>query len=283
MEPSAKRPKKNSVETTYDMTIGWETEEEYAEIIEKLDAWCGDATRLQASREIAPSTGKPHLQVKVTWRVGKRWTQMKKLMGNHHFERSVSKCFAYTCKLEDKDELVITHDSRAPGARSDLVNMKAMIDSGCSKLELWEEHFGSMARYHSAMSKYAELKNKHTPRPKLEVEWIIGPSGSGKSTKAEEQNPNAYWLSQDGTDAIWWDGYDGEEVVVIDDFRPSMFRYEQLLKLLNSRGSYRLGHKGGSSWLLARKFVITSVQHPKDMYTEYDTQLSRRITKVTEL
>lgn len=269
---------------TFDFTIFWKDDDERARIQEMLEAWKGDCTRLQVCEEVCPESKRKHFQCKCTWRCAKRWSAMKKLMAHHHFERSVSECFAYTAKLDSN--LIITHDSRAPGARTELVKMKTIIDNGGSDEQLWDEHFGSMCRYHSAMSKYKALKSKKRKRPNLVVEWIIGPSGSGKSTKAERDNPDAYWLNQDGTGNIWWDGYDGESCVVIDDFRPNMFTYEQLLKLLSSRGNYRIAHKGGSAWLTCEKIVLTSVEHPRYMYSMYDVQLERRVTNfvtVTEV
>lgn len=276
-EISEKHPDGNPPMKTYDFTCFWESEEEYGTIVATLKVWCGDATRLQACKEICPESKREHLQCKITWKYAKRWDAMKKLLAKHHFEESVTKCFAYCAKMDSK--LIITHDTRAPGQRSDLIKMKQMIDEGATEEDLWEEFFGSMTRYSSAMKRYIALKGKKKRRPKLQVEWYIGASGAGKSTKADELYPDAYWVNVDGTGNVWWDDYDGEEVVVIDDFRPNMFRYEQLLKLLNSRGKYRIAYKGGSSWLHCKKVVITSVEHPSCMYSMYDEQLARRITR----
>jgi len=265
--------------TTWDLTIWWKDEDHYEELVKMLTAWTGDCTRLQACRELAPETGKWHLQTKCTWRNAKRWSQMKKLCAKQHFEVSVSQCFAYCAKLDSK--LIISHDSRAPGSRTELVKMKAIIDEGGSDEMLWDEHFGSMCRYNNAMSKYRALKAKKRHRPNLFVEWVIGKPGDGKSYKAGHEEPDAYWLNADGTGNVWWDAYDGESVIVIDDFRPNMFTYEQLLKLLSSEGKYRIAHKGGSSWLHCTKVILTSYVHPDQLYSMYDYQLERRITKWT--
>lgn len=269
------------VHKTFDFTIFWTEACEYDNALETLAAWEPDVTRLQACKEVCPESHREHLQCKVTWRVGKRWSAMKKLIEPHHFEPSVSQCFAYTAKLSSK--LVLSVDTRAPGARNELVAMKAMIDEGAATEQLWDEHFGSMARYHGAMSKYRAFKDKRRSRPKLELEWIYGPSGSNKSTIAERENPDAYWLGVGCTGKLWWDGYDGESTIIVDDFRPSMCSYGELLKMTNSRGKYRIEHKGGSGWLTCAKMVFTSIQHPEDMFVcsaeEPWAQLDRRITR----
>jgi len=271
----------NKVHKTFDFTIFWTEACEYDNALETLAAWEPDVTRLQACKELCPESKREHLQCKVTWRKGKRWASMKKLIEPHHFETSVSTCFAYTAKLSS--ELVISIDTRAPGARNELTSMKAMIDEGAKTEELWHQHFGSMARYHGAMSKYRSYMDKQRERPKLEVEWIYGPSGSNKSTIAECENPGAYWLGIGATGTLWWDGYDGEDTIVIDDFRPPMCSYSELLKMLNSRGRYRIEWKGGSGWLTAKKIVFTSIRHPQSMFVcsedEPWAQMDRRITR----
>ena len=270
-----------AVHKTFDFTIFWKSETELDAALETLAAWAGDCTRLQACKEVCPDTGREHLQCKVTWRRGKRWSAMKKLIEPHHFETSKSLCFAYCAKMGSK--LVISVDSRAPGSRNELVAMKTMIDEGAKTEELWHQHFGSMARYHGAMAKYRSFIDKKRVRPKLVLEWIYGPSGSNKSTIAERENPDAYWLGVGCTGKLWWDGYDGEETVIVDDFRPAMCSYSELLKMTNSRGKYRIEHKGGSAWLSCKKIVFTSILHPESLFvcTEDEpwAQLHRRITR----
>ena len=47
--------------------------------------------------------------------------------------------------------------------------------------------------------------------------WVLwGPSGTGKSRFVAKRWPKAFWKSPE---AKWWDGYAGQEVVVLDDFK----------------------------------------------------------------
>ncbi len=48
---------------------------------------------------------------------------------------------------------------------------------------------------------------------------VWGPPGSGKSMHAwAEGGPEAYWITKPNGPRAFWDGYDGQENVVIDEF-----------------------------------------------------------------
>ena len=73
------------------------------------------------------------------------------------------------------------------------------------------------------------LKYKEPARPvdKIEVYWFYGKSGSGKSKKVFDTEVNIFRP----TTYKWWDGYDRNDVVLIDDWRPSWCSFVNLLKL----------------------------------------------------
>ena len=251
-----KNPKK-----TWDFVV----HSDFDNVIQKMRMWDPDVTRLQVSREWGED-GKEHLQCKVTWRVAKRWSAMKKLIHPHHFERSITTCFAYTVKLNKADKPEIYIDNRAPGQRNDLDKMKTMIDSGAADSDLWNEHFGSMLRYDRGMNRYRDVINMNNQRSWMtQGEWYWGATGTGKSHKAFTENPGAYVYPIN--DNGWWDNYKGEEIVIINEFRGQLM-YSELL-LLVDKWPHHVKRRCTTPYpFLAKKVVITSSRHPKDIYKQ---------------
>ena len=50
----------------------------------------------------------------------------------------------------------------------------------------------------------------------LENEWHWGATGTGKSRHCRTKWPDAFIKSND----VWWDGYEGEETVLIEELGP---------------------------------------------------------------
>lgn len=90
---------------------------------------------------------------------------------------------------------------------------------------------------------------------------------------------NAYMVTKpnSGGGALWFDGYAGEEVMIIDEFY-GWIHYDFLLRLLD-RYPLKLQVKGGFVECRASKFVITSNREWKDWYpnVEDKSALERRI------
>jgi hypothetical protein len=83
----------------------------------------------------------------------------------------------------------------------------------------------------------------------------------------------------------WWDGYVGQPYVIIDDYRPDLCTFSNLLQLFD-RYPMRVEFKGGSCQFVAKYIFVTAPKSPRDMWcnrVEEDiNQLMRRITLVRD-
>lgn len=89
---------------------------------------------------------------------------------------------------------------------------------------------------------------------------ITGPTGTGKSTLVRERFPDAYWKDA----SKWWGSsenhYDGQEVVVLDEFN-GFLPFEEMKRLINLT-PHVVEYKGGQTQFLARHIIIISNYEP---------------------
>lgn len=121
-------------------------------------------------------------------------------------------------------------------------------------------------RHYFSLKRIAKDNARAPHRPGVEVVVLWGVSGSGKSHRAfSEAGEQAYFKS---STTKWWDGYRGEENVVIDEFR-GQIGVEHLLRWFDKYPCF-VEEKGGQIPLFAKKFWVTSNLDPREWYKDLD-------------
>ncbi len=168
------------------------------------------------------------------------------------------------------------------GSRQDLNEVKEALDADKSSREVSDQFFSAFVKFHRGISAYRLLHAVRRRWP-MEVTVYWGPTGTGKSQAAWARYPEAFLLppQQSSSGCGWWDGYDGHEDIIVDEFY-GWLRYSFMLQLLD-RYPLRVETKGGSVEFVGRRICFTSNKAPTEWYDEnkFDyAPLRHRITKI---
>jgi len=164
------------------------------------------------------------------------------------------------------------------GKRNDLLDVKAMLDDGSSMVDVADQHFGSFVRYAKSFDRYVQMKQ---PRRDINIAPIVevhfGPPGVGKTALAWTRYPELYTKSPKNK---WWDGYVGQDTVLLDDFK-AWFPWSYLMQLLD-RYPMQVETKGGFVHMRATRFIITCNVHPAQWYHSDKCPFEALARRVTE-
>lgn len=95
--------------------------------------------------------------------------------------------------------------------------------------------------------------------------WVFGESGSGKSEFAfsEYDTGNAYAYPYDNG---WWDGYKGQDVVIIDEFR-GQIPYNEILRMVDKHPNYYVRRRNREPMpFVSKQVIVTSALHPREVF-----------------
>lgn len=223
-----------------------------------------DAKYLVWQREQCPTTGKVHLQGFVILSHRARLSQLKKIDSTIHWEPARGtdeQCIAY-CSKEDTRLDGPYESGTRPSEKKTLDSVIEFVDKnpGATTNDIRDFAPALFVRNYRGIMAYMQ---KHRPPCRSDIKVIVatGPPGIGKTRWAYETYPEAYW-KEPSTE--FFDGYEGESVLIFDDFHGNL-PFEVFLRILD-RYPCRLNVKGSMVPLRANTIVITSNTPVADWY-----------------
>ncbi len=215
--------------------------------------------------------GTLHFQGYVEMKSRRTLAAMKKLAPTAHWEQRKGTrdeardyCFKSETKLEGPWEKGEWDSGQGQGKRSDIAEAMQFTLTHNEK-ETADTFPSTWARYYRSLERYKTLSQPdRTEKTKVLVLW--GPTGTGKTTMARSLLPNAYWLHPPKeSNNVWWDGYNGTDDVIIDEFY-GWIKFNALLRLLDFT-PMRVEIKSSTIKFAPKNVIITSNKHPTNWYT----------------
>lgn len=193
-----------------------------------------------------------------------------------------AQAIAYCTKEDTRTGQTFTWgEPKKQGKRSDIARAYEMVRLGKRERDIAEEVPVVHAKYHRGIERYRSLvdydQTKEFRVVQVSVFW--GAPGTGKTRRAvDESNDEGYFILGKGSgDRVWWDGYQGEKNLIIDDFY-GWIKYSDMLNVLDGY-QYRAEVKGGFKYAKWTNVYITSNKSPQDWYPNVEDTgaLMRRI------
>lgn len=149
------------------------------------------------------------------------------------------------------------------GKRSDLQATIQAIQAGATTSTIMTEHASTYVKYPRGIQALIAFKRRMDMPSWRNVSVLVlqGRTGTGKTRKALEvlrkqflclqlqiakehcDGDMPYILTSSNSKSVWWDGYEGQKAVILDEFYGSWMKYSVLLRVLDGH-PFRLEVKG---------------------------------------
>lgn len=199
------------------------------------------------------SEGTPHYQGFCRFQHPQSFQRLKDLLPRAHIEvqRGTAQQAAEYCKKDGNfEEFGEPPKSGAQTTKEKWRKVIALAEEG--KMDEIKDEYPGIYVLHRP--KLLALRKRPTMiLNDLVNEWWVGPTGTGKSRKLWADYPDHYPKALNK----WWDGYDNEEIVAIEEFNPEAGKYlAHFMKIWADRYPFSPEIKGATIKKIRPKKII---------------------------
>lgn len=201
----------------------------------------------------------------------------------------------------DRDEMQYVERAKKVKEGEIMLEIIELLDGGATAADVRTAYPKFFFRNSKKVQDYISSLNTCDNEANLDIKVfvIFGESGSGKTKWANSfpqsefntaGNDKAYWIIPTNDGKLWFDNYNNESTIIIDDFDGSVSKVpmQTLLTLLDIYArNIQWEIKGGKVALKHSNIIITSNSNPKEWYSneprEKVNALLRRLTYVAQM
>ncbi len=160
-------------------------------------------------------------------------------------------------------------EMRVQGKRTDLVAFRDAVFSGARQRDLVEDFASILARYPKFYQTLTWIR-RPIRKEELVVTLLYGSTGTGKTKAVHDRHEKDldFWRQPLNNGTMWFDGYDFDTTVLLDDFagKASHVHLCALLQLLDIY-PISVPTKGAHAWWMPTRVFVTTNLLPKHWYS----------------
>lgn len=243
--------------------------------------------------ETCPTTNKTHWQCYIELYNSQRMSWIKKAYEDNtvHLEaRRGTRLQARDYCKKDGKYTELGKWIKGQGHRTDLEEIALSLISGESSLnEIMEHSPSTYCQYRNGLKDLSALGTKNKIKRDGEIEphviVISGPTGKGKTHMAKHTYGGEFMIK--GKNLDWWQDYDGEKKVIIDEYSNNV-SCDEFLNLTGKRYfPLRLNVKGSHTYAQWTTLIITTNLRKEQLHRnaleEHRNAMFRRIDEWIDL